>query len=184
MNIPNCLTIVRILLIPLFIITLGHHQAGNDGIRLLALAIFGLASLTDALDGLIARTRGERTKLGSYLDPLADKLLLNVSFVLLAITESLPCRLPAWMPVVVVSRDVILVIGGALILLTTGDLNLRPSFLGKMTTVSQMGVIILTLLNLPLVVLRPLWILAICFTIASFFDYILKGGRILNERSS
>ena len=66
MNVPNCLTIVRILLIPLFIITLGYHQAGDDGIRLLALAIFSLASLTDALDGLIARTRGERTNLGSY----------------------------------------------------------------------------------------------------------------------
>ncbi|MCD5390878.1 CDP-alcohol phosphatidyltransferase family protein [candidate division NPL-UPA2 bacterium] len=182
MNIPNCLTIVRILLIPLFIITLGYHQAGNDGIRLLALAIFSLASLTDALDGLIARTRGERTKLGSYLDPLADKLLLNVSFVLLAITESLPCRLPAWMPVVVVSRDVILVIGGALILISSGDLKLRPSFLGKMTTVSQSGVVILTLLNLSLGVLKPIWILAICFTIVSFFDYVLKGGRILNER--
>ncbi len=182
MNVPNCLTIVRILLIPIFVITLGYHQAGNDLLRLLALAIFSLASLTDALDGLIARTRNERTKLGSYLDPLADKLLLNVSFVLLAITESLPCRLPAWMPVVVVSRDTILVIGGALILITTGELKVKPSFLGKMTTVSQMGVVILTLLNLPLGVLKPIWISAICFTIVSFFDYILKGGRILNEK--
>ena len=182
MNIPNCLTIVRILLIPLFVITLGYHRAGNDFIRLLALAIFSLASLTDALDGLIARIRNERTKLGSYLDPLADKLLLNVSFILLTITESLPCQLPAWIPVVVVSRDTILVIGGALILVTSGDLKVKPSFLGKMTTVLQMGVVIFTLLNLPLGVLKPIWILAICFTIVSFFDYILKGGRILNER--
>lgn len=184
MNVPNCLTIVRILLIPLFVITLSYHQTGNNLIRFLALAIFSLASLTDALDGLMARLKEERTKLGSYLDPLADKLLLNVSFVLLATTESLPCQLPAWIPIVVVSRDVILIIGGALILLTTGELKVVPSFLGKMTTVSQTGVVILTLLNLSPLLLKPIWILAICFTIVSFFQYILRGGRVLNERSA
>lgn len=181
MNLPNRLTVVRILLIPVFVVALAYHRVEEDWLRFFALAIFSLAAFTDALDGFLARTKGKRTKLGAYLDPLADKLLLNVSFILLVTTESLPRQLPPWLPVVVISRDIILLLGSALILIVVGDLKVQPSVLGKITTVSQMGTVILTLVNPPFGLLRIVWILTLGLTIISLFDYILKGSQILNE---
>lgn len=181
MNLPNRLTIVRILLIPVFVMALVYHESEEDRLRFFALGIFSLAAFTDALDGFFARAKGKRSKLGTYLDPLADKLLLNASFILLATTDSLPRQLPFWLPVVVISRDIILLLGSVLIIIVVGDLKVQPSLLGKFTTVSQMGTVILSLANLPFGLLRTVWILTLGLTIISFFDYILKGSHILNE---
>ena len=181
MNLPNWLTIIRILLIPVFVIALAYHRVEEDWLRFFALGIFSLAAFTDALDGCLARTKGKRTKLEAYLDPLADKLLINVSFILLVMTESLPRQLPLWLPVVVVSRDIIILLGSALILIVIGDLKVQPSVLGKLTTASQMGTVIFTLVNLPFGLLQIIWILTLGLTIISFFDYILNGSHILNE---
>ena len=181
MILPNRLTIFRILLIPGIVIALAYYRAEEDWLRYLALGIFSLAAFTDAIDGFLARYKNRRTKLGAYLDPLADKLLLNTSFILLATTESLPRKLPLWLPVVVISRDVVLLLGSVLILMMTGELSVQPSFLGKTTTVFQMGTVILTLMNFPLGFLRIIWILTLGLTIMSFFDYIFKGSHSLNE---
>ncbi|NOX97558.1 MAG: CDP-diacylglycerol--glycerol-3-phosphate 3-phosphatidyltransferase [Nitrospirae bacterium] len=181
MNLPNRITILRILLIPVFVIALAYYQVGKDWLRFFALGIFSLAVFTDALDGFFARTMGKRTKLGACLDPLADKLLLDVSFILLVTTESLPRQLPFWLPVVVISRDVILLLGSVLIFIVVGDLKVQPSVLGKVTTVFQMGTVIFTLLNIPFGLLLTIWILTLGLTIVSFFDYILKGSHLLNE---
>ncbi len=181
MSLPNRLTIIRILLVPVFVIALAYHQVEKDWLRFFALGIFSLAAFTDALDGFFARAQGKRTKLGACLDPLADKLLLDTSFILLATTESLPIQLPLWLPVVVISRDIMLLLGSALIFIVVGDLKVQPSVLGKVTTVFQMSTVVFTLLNIPFVLLLIVWVLTLGVTIMSFFDYILKGSHILNE---
>jgi cardiolipin synthase (CMP-forming) len=130
MGLANWLTIVRILLIPVFVTLLTYERVG------LALGVFVLAGVTDSLDGYIARTRGRRTRLGAFLDPLADKLLLTVAFVTL--TYRYPWLLPFWLTAVVLTRDILLVVVAALIMLTGGHLHPAPTVLGKASTVFQM----------------------------------------------
>src|SRR2546428_12010839 len=110
MGLPNWLTVLRILLIPVFVTLLVYRRPGT------ALAVFCLASLTDLLDGYVARSRGSQSRLGAFLDPMADKLLLTASFVTLTYLR----RLPFWITAVVISRDVILVLGAVLIHMTGG----------------------------------------------------------------
>src|SRR5512136_3396512 len=108
MNLPNLLTLIRILLISLFVILIIDKSFSW------ALIIFALAGITDAVDGLIARITHQRTELGAYLDPIADKLLLSSAFVTLAIIE----RIPSWLTVIVVTRDIIILIGFLMFFLT------------------------------------------------------------------
>ncbi|MCH7646671.1 MAG: CDP-alcohol phosphatidyltransferase family protein, partial [Nitrospinae bacterium] len=115
MNLPNGITLLRILVIPFFVMLLIYGMAGW------ALGVFILTAITDAIDGYIARTRKQRTPLGEVLDPLADKLLLTTAFITLAYLRILP----AWLAILVVSRDVILVFGSLLLHLITGSLRLE-----------------------------------------------------------
>ena len=101
LNLPNFLTLLRILAIPVFLIFLTDRQFGT------ALVIFVLAGITDSLDGAIARITNTRTTLGAYMDPLADKMLILSGFVALALMDSVP----RWLTVVVISRDVIILLG-------------------------------------------------------------------------
>lgn len=130
MGLANWLTIVRILLVPVLVICLAYNRA------ILALSTFIVAGVTDTMDGYIARTRGTKTRLGAFLDPLADKLLLIASFVTL--TYKFPKILPFWLTVIVLSRDLLLTVVVVLIMLTGGQLNPTPTWLGKLTTVVQM----------------------------------------------
>ena len=130
MGLANWLTIARILLIPVFVTLLVYRQVG------LAFTVFVLAGLTDMLDGFIARTRGTKTRLGAFLDPLADKLLLTAAFVTL--TYKFPRVPPFWLTAVVLSRDLILILGAALTMLTGGQIHPAPTMLGKTSTVFQM----------------------------------------------
>lgn len=136
MNLPNSLTILRILLIPVFIGLLLHEQHNY------ALGVIILAGITDALDGTIARMANQRTKLGAYLDPLADKLLLTASFATLAMIH----LIPLWVAILVVSRDLILLMGTLLAQLTDLRLDITPTVWGKATTVLQLAYVILLLL--------------------------------------
>lgn len=183
MNLPNWISIFRIMLVPIFIGAIAYYTPDKDYLRFVALSIFLIAVLSDGIDGYIARTRKLKTRLGSFLDPIADKLLLSASFITLALAQNiqLQIRLPLWIPLLVISRDVILVFGSFLMYVITGDLKISPSILGKLTTVLQMITIICILLQFSHAYI--IWNIMAFFTIVSGFDYIIKGSRSLNNNS-
>lgn len=176
-NIPNVLTILRVLLTPLFAIFLIKHLWGG------ALLVFAIAALSDGLDGLMARVLRQNTTLGSYLDPAADKLLLVTAFVTLAIQEVIP----SWLAVIVITRDVLIFVGVALFTIIGRDFQPRPSMLSKITTVAQIASVISVLAGyqLPRIhhmpVEEPLFWFAAVMTIISGFQYIYRGLNILQE---
>src|SRR3989338_3083981 len=113
MNLANKISIVRILLIPFFMAAIIYYSPDKDFLRFVALGIYILGVISDALDGYIARTKSQKTVLGSYIDPIADKLLLVSAFICLSIQNSFPkdYSLPPWVVLTVVSRDAIIVLG-------------------------------------------------------------------------
>lgn len=128
----NQLTILRIVFIPVFIILLSYGRTGA------ALAIFVLAGLTDALDGIIARRFGQKTSLGSVLDPLADKLLMVTSIVILSLPQmGFPNVLPRWLTILLISRDVLMMLVALVIVLMVGWRLFKPSIYGKASTLLQ-----------------------------------------------
>jgi cardiolipin synthase len=173
MNLPNLITLVRVVLIPFFVdlMIYGYYRP--------ALIVFVVACLTDALDGLIARLTNSKTELGAFLDPMADKLLIVSSFVTLAILA----KLPVWLVIIVVSRDIILVLGSLVIYFTKHTLAIRPSLLGKATTFLQFLVVTLTLVlvayGIKLEFLRGAYWAAAFVTIASGVQYVMRGMRIM-----
>lgn len=180
LNLPNKLSILRILLIPPFILLIMYYTPDKDYLRLLAIGIFFLAIFTDALDGYIARLKGQRSKLGTFLDPLADKLLLITAFICLSIVKSLPAqfKLAAWVVIIVISRDIIIILGSAIIYMINGKLNITPTILGKITTALQMTTVLTLLLQLKIF---PLVMIAmVLLTVFSGLDYIRIGGRLFN----
>lgn len=181
MNLANKISIIRIVLIPFFIWAIIYYNAERDYLRFVALGFFGLAVLSDAVDGYLARVLKQRTTLGTFLDPIADKLLLISAFICLSVLDNLPAplRLPPWVPIIVVSRDVIIILGAVVIFLMTGAIKISPSWLGKTTTFFQMATIISVLLKYPHS--NYIWNLAVTFTVLSGIDYILRGTRLLNE---
>src|SRR5579884_3255100 len=150
MNVPNSLTILRILLIPVFIEFLIYERYNA------ALTVILIAGITDGLDGTIARVANQRTKLGAYLDPLADKLLLTSGFVTLSALH----LVPLWVVILVVSRDIILMAGALLTRVTDLPLDMSPTLLGKGTTLLQLLYIILVIAFTPrdvdLLTIQPL----------------------------
>ena len=125
----NQLTLLRMLLIPAFVILVLYGHLGW------ALVVFATAGLTDALDGLIARRAGQKTRLGAWLDPMADKLLLMSTFVVLTVPNlGLANQLPIWLTVLIISRDVGIVLTVAVVNLAIGPRTFRPSVFGKIAT--------------------------------------------------
>src|SRR5262245_43361217 len=177
MGLANWLTIVRILLVPVLVICLVYNRG------LLALLTFVVAGITDVMDGYIARTRGTKTRLGAFLDPLADKLLLTASFVTL--TYKFPKILPFWLTAIVLSRDLLLILVALLIMLTGGQLNPAPTWLGKASTVGQMLTMGMALLVVGgghdfVVVRKTLIIAAAVLTVASGIQYLLVAPRYVD----
>lgn len=169
MNLPNSLTALRILLIPVFVGFLIYEQAER------ALIVLVVAGITDALDGAIARITNQRTQLGEVLDPLADKLLMVSGFVTLAIMH----KVPSWTAIVVVSRDLILIMGTVVARLTDSPLNITPTVLGKSTTALQLLYLVLVLVvwarGHDLVLLHPLLFLMVAVTLSSGLHYLYRG---------
>ncbi len=129
LNLPNTLTLIRILTIPIFLECLAYH------LYLEALVVFAIGGITDFFDGLTARWLNQQTALGAYLDPIADKLLVISSFIMLGLIDGLPM----WLTVVVVARDVLIVVGyGAIYLLVEEKMIVRPSWIGKWSTTFQL----------------------------------------------
>ncbi len=171
MNVPNSLTILRILLIPCYIGLLVYGQFDQ------ALVVLIVAGITDALDGAIARVMNQHTKLGAMLDPLADKLLLTSGFI----TLSLIHLIPSWVTILVVSRDLILMLGTVVAHVTDSHVDITPTLLGKGTTLFQLSyivmVIFLTSHQLNAAVMLPLLFCMISFTLMSGLHYLYRGYR-------
>ena len=136
-NIPNILTVLRILVTPLLVILLIRDQ------HVYALVIFIFAGVSDGLDGLIARMFNQRSELGAVLDPIADKLLLTAAYISLGILKDIP----GWLAVVVISRDVLIVTGVAVLTFSGIHLDIRPSLISKWTTVFQVLTIAVSLMG-------------------------------------
>ena len=141
LNLPNTITIARIVIIPLFITAVIYKRYDY------ALYLFVIAALTDALDGLIARLTNQKTVFGTFLDPLADKFLLVTSFILFSMNG----WLPKWLTITVISRDIIVIIGWVLIYLTTHISNVQPTITGKAAIAMQLIVLCYVLLTINIV---------------------------------
>ena len=173
-NIPNSLTIFRILLVPVFVGLLLYEHYD------LALLTLLIAALTDVLDGMIARMTDQRTRLGEYLDPLADKLLLMSAIITLSVLHVIPI----WAVIVVVSRDAILLTGTLVANLTETNIDISPTVLGKGTTFAQICYVIVTMLSVtgrvPLLLVEPfLWVMVV-LTVGSGTHYLFRGIQYLN----
>jgi cardiolipin synthase len=172
-NLPNILTILRILCVPVFIDLVIYGRFDY------ALALFLIAAATDGLDGMIARLSNQRSLLGMYLDPLADKVLLTSAFITLSIFH----HVPIWLTTIVVSRDLILASGTLLLHLLNMRVDITPTWLGKATTVAQLGYVVITLTLVALArpdgLLLPAALLVTAVTVASGFYYIYRTIRTM-----
>ncbi|MDB6029409.1 MAG: CDP-diacylglycerol--glycerol-3-phosphate 3-phosphatidyltransferase [Verrucomicrobiales bacterium] len=149
MTTANKITLIRILLVPFFItFALWYVREGDEWFRFATVLTFGLASISDGLDGYIARHYNQRSELGAILDPLADKLLLIAAIILLSFESNGHfARIPLWLIIVVLSRDVLLVLGLSVIYYMFGKVKVRPRVAGKIGTVFQMCVVVWILLK-------------------------------------
>jgi cardiolipin synthase len=149
-----------------------------------ALMVFVYAAITDGLDGLLARYFRQQSVLGSYLDPIADKLLLTSGFITLAVLK----LIPGWLTVLVISRDVFIVLAFAIFVLFDIKVASKPTLISKFTTVAQLSTIMITLiaLELPMVLIieQPLYWITAVLTILSGLHYVYIGLNILQTGSS
>ncbi len=171
-NLPNFLTLLRLVAIPCFLILLTDERYGE------ALAVFVAAGVTDALDGAIARLMHQKTTVGAYLDPAADKLLLMSSFIALSFLR----EVPRWLTVIVLSRDVIIVLGYFLLFAMTQEtMAVRPSVVGKASTFFQLCAVTAVLVTLvwpdtiPPVGFDLLFAVTGVFTTAAGLGYLYRG---------
>ena len=175
MNLPNKLTVLRVILIPFFVAAVLFDEGDSQIFRYLAASIFIVASLTDMLDGKIARKYNLVTNFGKFMDPLADKLLVCAALICLVELE----QLPAWMVIVIVSREFI--ISGFRLVAAEQGIVIAASYWGKFKTTFQMIAIILMIVDLR--VLNPAtWLctwIAVILTVVSLVDYIQKNHKVL-----
>ncbi|MFA5146397.1 MAG: CDP-alcohol phosphatidyltransferase family protein [Candidatus Omnitrophota bacterium] len=174
-NLANKISIARIILIPFFIAAVAYSRMD------IALLFFAIAMISDGVDGFIARALHQKTELGTILDPVADKLLLTSAFICLSIVKTIPpeIRLPPYVPIIVISRDVIIILGSVMVYMLKGDLKVGPSAVGKVTTFFQMMTVVSVLLRFEYSIF--VWNVAIALTVISGIDYIVKGSRLLGD---
>ena len=178
----NQLTLLRMLLIPAFVIFLLYGYAGWGLVTLVA------AGITDGLDGLIARRTGQKTTLGAWLDPMADKLLLMTTFIMLTVPGlGFANRLPLWLTVLVISRDVAIVLSVAIVNLAIGRRTFLPSIYGKLATATYIvtGVVTLTFnyLNQTSVLVTACIYASLVITIVSGIHYVRHGLQIIRQNN-
>lgn len=179
MNLPNKLTTLRVIMIPFFVFFLLWQNGENYTFRMIALALFIIASLTDLLDGKIARKYNLVTNFGKFMDPLADKLLVCSALICLIELNALP----VWMVIIIISREFI--ISGFRLIASDNGVVIAASYWGKFKTTFQMVSVVLLILDIPalaFVTTICVWI-ALLLTIVSLVDYIYKNHKILTEGS-
>ncbi len=186
MNWPNRLTIIRVIMIPFFVVCL-MMKNGGDSMRYLALSIFIVASLTDALDGHLARKYNLVTNFGKFMDPLADKLLVCSAMICLIELG----RLPAWVVLVIIAREFI--ISGFRLIASDNGIVIAASWWGKIKTILQMVMIIVLILDLGVILPSAQNVItivenvlvygALALTVISLVDYIAKNAKVLSDGS-
>ena len=185
-TVPNLLTIFRMVLIPVFVSLLFYQRF------VLALVVFVLAGVTDGLDGLLARRFDQRSQLGTILDPIADKMMMVTSFVVLSMRSVFPHPIPShlpipfWVTISVISRDVFILVGAAAINIVTGFRGFRPSLLGKINTTVQIvaiGIIMLAA-SVPYgtgYYLPTVYAVVFAMSVLSGAHYVVFVSKLLNE---
>jgi CDP-diacylglycerol--glycerol-3-phosphate 3-phosphatidyltransferase len=188
LNWPNRITIIRILLIVPLVLCLLNINTWPGPVRYAALGLFVLIALADVADGQLARHFGLETQVGRFLDPLADKLVITCSVILLALpATAVPgARLPNWVPVLVIGKDVVITLGFSLLYATTGRAVIRPRVLGKACTVVQSVMIAAVLASPDLsTVLSPclpvLYYVVAGLAVVAAVDYLIAGNRLARE---
>ena len=182
-TLANLLTILRLLLVPVFVMAVYYQHFGW------ALALFVTAAITDGLDGLVARAFNQKTELGAILDPMADKLLLVTAFIILSLHGfTLTSPVPFWVTVAAISRDVFIVLGALVINVSTGFSNFRPSWPGKVNTFVEFFMIVLFLatnaLRWPERFLFPAFVITFGMCVFSGIHYIFHVNRQMNEKAN
>ena len=179
MNLPNKLTTLRVFMIPFFVFFLLYQGGENTTFRMISLVLFIVASLTDLLDGKIARKYNLVTNFGKFMDPLADKLLVCSALICLIELG----QLPAWMVIIIISREFI--ISGFRLVASDNGIVIAASWWGKSKTISQMIMIILLIADIPaLSVLNTvlIWV-ALILTVVSLIDYLVKNKNVLSMQN-
>lgn len=177
MNLPNKLTILRVILIPFFVACLLAEGGSSQTLRCAAALIFIVASFTDFLDGKIARKYNLVTNFGKFMDPLADKLLVCSALVCFVELS----QLPAWMVIVIISREFI--ISGFRLVASDNGVVIAASYWGKFKTASQMVMVVLLIFNfsaLSVLTTAFIWI-ALALTVISLIDYLVKNAHVLKD---
>ncbi len=186
MNFANKISTFRILSVPFFIASLIYYSGDRAYLKFVALFIFILGVISDAVDGYIARKSKQYSKAGLVLDPLGDKLLLMSAFICLSLKNDFPLHFPLWVTFIVISRDVMILLGSVVIYIVKQDIKISPTKWGKLTTTFQMFSVIAVLLQLRISPL--LWWVAVLFTAISGVDYVKRGFKTLyaldNSRNS
>jgi cardiolipin synthase len=180
MTSANQITILRMAMIPLFLVLIVYRYFTWGFV------VFVVAGISDALDGLIARRFGQKTALGAFLDPLADKLLLSSAFVILSFdTLGLFVRIPLWFTIAAISRDVVIVLTVLAVNLTGGRRVFPPTILGKLTTFVQLVVVLAALVGNVVQYAppyyEPLLAAALGVTVASAIHYLVRTMKTLNQ---
>jgi cardiolipin synthase len=175
MNWPNLISLGRVVAVPLFVCFRLYHMPQAAFITFIA------AGLSDALDGFLARVLNQRTILGTFLDPMADKLMTAVAFLTLAFAD----QVPLWLAIVVISRDLILILGAVVTFLVAGELKIKPRPLGKITTFCQFstiaGVLAFPYFVFPGGFLNALFILTALATVLSGAQYVHAGIKAVGS---
>ena len=177
----NQLTISRMILVPCFVLLViyGHLRT--------ATLVFLVAGITDGLDGLIARRLKQKTDLGQFLDPMADKVLLTAAFIVFTLPSMpVPLRIPVWLTVLTISRDLVIALSVLIIRLRTGHSLFPPTLLGKFTTAAQLTLVgtCLMAVFMPIfwtAVFFPVVFCTLLFTLASGFHYAYRATRLINS---
>lgn len=177
MSFADKLTLLRILLIPLFVYLAMSSRVYPDRITYAFLVLF-FAVITDFFDGLVARLKNEKSPIGEIIDPLADKFLLLTAFICLSLLK----RLPVGVVYIFVSRDIIILLGVAILYILRIEIKISPSIWGKLTTFFQMLTALLSLIDIfqGTLFFKVIYYIAGVFTIISGGDYFLRGVKALN----
>ena len=177
MNLPNKLTVMRVILIPFFVAALLYDNGSSQTMRIVANVIFIVASLTDLFDGKIARKYNLVTNFGKFMDPLADKLLVCSALICLIQLG----QLPAWVVIIIISREFI--ISGFRLVAADNGIVIAASYWGKFKTTFQMIAVILMIFNIPVLanVTMIMLVIAVVLTVISLVDYVAKNIEVLTK---
>ncbi len=179
MNFANKISTFRIVSVPFFIACLIYYTPEKDYLKYVALGIFILGVISDAVDGYVARKSKQQSKAGLVLDPLGDKLLLMSAFICLSPLSKLSLQFPFWVIFIVVSRDAIILLGALVIYIVKQSIVITPSKWGKFTTAFQMAAVAAVLVQFKYSYI--IWSLAVFFTLLSGADYVMKGFKVLYD---